>query len=196
MNINDLNIVLRFHPWESTFPINTDSKAPCSIHKGFITITGKMYVIYEYRFKYRENAAIGCCWWFCSNSKCLGYHEGDTESLVFLVDRLSEIIHHVYFKAHGRGQGVWRTWDECEKTQEGDLIAYVARGSHAFYPRKGIYVRVFGLANDLCSEEGENFYIQETSVSYEDYYIPNMNSIKSWERFILLISKNWIKNES
>ena len=196
MNINDLNVVLRFHPWERVFPIGTETYVPCSVHKGFITVKGKMHDLYEYRFEYEENDAIGCCWCFCPESSCLGYHKKDVESLIFLVDRLTEEIQSVYFKAHGRGQGVWRTWEDCEKTQAGALIAYVARGSHAFYPKKGIYLRGFGFANDLCSDGGEKYYIQVNNVYYDDHHTPVLDSIKSWERLILPISKQWVRRGS
>lgn len=60
-------------------------------------------------------------------------------------------------------QGAWRKWEECEKSSDDFLVAYVALGSHAMYPTGQTVRRLLGLANDRLSEEGPTMTIPQTS---------------------------------
>jgi len=84
----------------------------------------------------------------------VGRHAADVERVVILSDRDTGRPEHVYFGAHGRGQGVWIRWDSCEFAGPGVLRVHVAAGSNAMYPRGGTYPRVLFLANDVCNGRG------------------------------------------
>jgi hypothetical protein len=134
-----------------------------------------------------------------------GYHPADVEHLVILSDDAG-VNRHVYFGAHGAGEGTWKRWDECE-TDDGRLVAYMSPYSNAMYPAKGRYMRVGGIANDYCDGKGRVWIPEETE--FEDataqiwsdshYQVkrgintpknispPVGRSITSWERFLLFI---------
>lgn len=183
------NVLLQFHPRETSFPLHMGSHVPCSYFVGRATFHGQMYDYVEYKFEYYDNPAIGLGWQLFPTSKCLGYHLGDIERLGFLMQ--NNQIRFVCFKAHGRGQEMWLPWDQCEKTITGDLIAYVARGSHAFYPTGETYWRVWGLANDHCSPRGRTHYVTLNDQYHEGFPL-KQQSISAFERFILPISLLWI----
>ena len=146
-------VILKFHPDETSFPENYNFNVKCTYYEGVYNYRGRNYKSIEYAFDYDESGAIGCFYCCCPTAKCLGYHKGDRERLVFLLD--SDLnIQHVCFNAHGRGQSEWKRWIDCEKTSDSKLVAYVARASHAFYWNPGTKVRIFGFANDLCENGG------------------------------------------
>lgn len=152
-------VILKFHQWEEDFPI-----APPKKYIGIYEYQGVSYLTVELEFEYEENGAIGLGWCCFPKSRCLGYHERDRESIFILYDN-NYIPRHVYFKAHGRGQGMWVPYHECE-TENGKLVVYVARASHAFYPYAKIYWRAFIFASDLTSNTGRSI----------EYKIPEMSS--------------------
>lgn len=137
---------LRFHPKELHYPVI------CNLFIGNTTHLGKEYKYKSYRWTYAINNGIGCCFLF-PNSQAMGFHEGDSEGIVILLDE-EERPEKVYFHAHGRGQGMWCDWEDCEKNKDGDLVVYIARYSHASYPKVGVYWRGFGFANDVTSSTG------------------------------------------
>lgn len=138
---------LRFHPKESHFPMDYHRYVGTTNH------LGKTYHYESYRWTYAINNGIGCCFLF-PKSRAMGYHAGDNEGVVILMDE-TNVPQKVYFHAHGQGQGMWCDWDECQKTDTGALVVYVARYSHASYPKATVYVRGFGFANDVTSNDGK-----------------------------------------
>lgn len=180
-------IELRFHEDEQVYP-RRFGDGNCTIVEDVMVYRGKLYEKLEYQFEYDENIAIGCGWCLCPRASCLGYHGGDKERVIILRDRESKShdIKHVYFNAHSRGQGVWCEWSACEKNCDGDLVVYIARNSHACYPHAGIYVRIFGFANDHCSSRGLRMMSNiEGMHSYDDCVIPTQDSITPCQRFFL-----------
>ena len=89
----------------------------------------------------------------------LGYHAHDVEGVYILFDPKTKKPRHVYYKAHGFGQGEWKPWEECDKTENGALIVYFAVNSHATYFRDGYFRRIFGFANDRTSRRGRRIPI-------------------------------------
>lgn len=189
----DHPIVLKFHPWEEYFPEITDSRVECSKYKGICSFMGDNYNFTEYAFEYESNDTIGRFWCCFPNSNCLGYHKGYLEKIILLYDEDGN-PKYVYFNAHGRGEGMWLPYEDCEKNDQGDLIIYVARGTHAFYPHGEIYWRVFGLANDLCSREGQSYRIHSIKTHSNPFH-PPQSSIKHWERFLLPFTFNRVRNK-
>jgi len=190
-NMEHHNIILKFHPWETCFPENNSDSVNCTYNLGQMTRNGTTYSSIEYLFFYEENPAIGCLFCCFPKSKCLGYHKIDKERLIILMT--NDKIDYVYFNAHGRGQGMWLPWNECNKTRNGELIVYVARGSHAFYPEGRIYWRALRFANDLCSNEGESMRIN-TTTPHDNAIIPNQTSLSNNERFFLPFVLDEIRN--
>ncbi len=188
------DVVIQFHHLETSFPIDmTENSVPCTYSVNEYTVGGETYQMIEYSFIYEDNPAIGCGWQFCPKCECLGYHLGDRERLIFLMQ--NDVIKAVCFKAHGHGQEMWKRWEDCAKTNEGILIAYVARGSHAFYPRPTRYWRVFGFANDLNDNGGPRRSIVRTGI-HNDNYVPKNHSITPFLRFILPLSLPIVQNWS
>lgn len=187
------SVLLRFHPNEQYYPDIKHNQVSCTSYEGKFTYYGVSYNYLEYAFNYEANGAIGCFYCCFPKSKCLGYHEGDRERLIFLLDDTKSNILYVYFNAHSPGMGMWLPWDECEKTSSGHLIAYVAKSSHAFYPHAETYLRVFGFANDLCSTDGVAFYTHLVG-THTDFIIPKQHSITPCERFWLAFTKDKLRN--
>jgi hypothetical protein len=133
------------------------------------------------------NNGIGCCF-LCPNSQIMGNHPDDNEGVVILQNAAGK-PEHVYFYAHGHGQGMWCTWDECEKTVDGGLVIYVGLYSHASYPKAGLYLRGFGFANDLTSSAGKHVMYHDDSFNIVATKIPikplPSQSITPWLRFTL-----------
>lgn len=181
-------VTLRFHPRESHFPVESDRDQKV-VHCSRCEIPGFMlgdhrYTFVEYKFTYTANGAIGCGYCCLPRAECLGYHEGDVEKLIMLMDETNRIS-KVYFKAHGRGQGIWRDASQCEFDDHGNLVAYVARESHAFYPSPGIKWRAYGFANDLCSRRGPE-YTAVPRDEHDDYYDPPRMSITKFRMLCCL----------
>lgn len=84
-----------------------------------------------------------------------GAHPKDVERLVVLLDA-DGVPDRVYFGAHGRGQGQWRAWSECE-TAGGLLNAYIAPQSHALSYKRGTHCRIMGFANDVFKSDGRAY---------------------------------------
>ena len=183
-------IRLYFHPSETVFPNNNGTTVNCTTHMGTLTYNGTVYDSIEYAFNYEENIGQGC-FFCCPTSTACGYHEGDRERIMIL--KQNNNIEYVYFNAHSPGQGVWVRWQDCNKDTDGNLIAYVARGSHAFYPNPETYLRIFGFANDQCSNNGLSLTTNVTG-SHNDYIVPKQHSITPTQRFFLPFVVNCLRN--
>jgi hypothetical protein len=180
------DIILRFHPLEPYYPNISDYRVECTMCTHPITKNGENYTATEYAFTYEANAAIACCWSAFPTSTCLGYHLGDLEKIIILDDQFGNHC-FVFFKAHGTGEGMWLPYYECEINENQEIIFYVARGSHGFYPHAGVYWRILGIANDLCSDEGEQYRIKVVG-QHTEYYSPTVDSITPWQRFLIPFS--------
>lgn len=145
-------IELHYHPKETCF---LNIQKSCYSISEYI-YNNKNYDSINYKLYYDFNPAIGFGFWWFPESKRLGYHPVDVERVKILVDKNTQNPEYVYFSAHSN-EGKWVPWKDCEKTDDNHLIIYIARGSHANYPRSGIWVRILGFANDLCSKKGKKF---------------------------------------
>lgn len=194
---------LRFSPKETHFPTYISphdiwEANPCYVYKGVTQHLGKEYTFHSYRWYYAMNPGIGCCFAF-PGSRTMGSHEHDMEGVVILFDEHGS-PKHVYFQAHGYGQGVWRTWEECEKTENGLLVVYVARYSHASYPNSRVYLRGFGFANDVTCSNGKRLtytsfmeFPKESSLSNGMSRPLPSHSITPFLRFTIPFSEDRIK---
>lgn len=192
-------VLLKFHPYEKCV-LSLISKE--EIQNAYITHSkclkdNILYDIITISFYYKENLAIGCGWCLFPKSAKLGYHQNDIEYITLYM--LENEVIFVYFSAHSSKQGIYVSWKDCEKTNNNELIVYVALNSHANYPKAKTYLRIFGFANDYCSKYGKSkllpFDKMLLSYNYSSYNgitlykgsrpTPSNKSITSWERFFL-----------
>ena len=71
---------------------------------------------------------------------------------------MGEVV-SVWYGAHGWRDGVWRHGEQVER-EDGRVVVYVAKGSHATYPEEGTWWRIWGHANDV-TEKGVRWDVQE-----------------------------------
>lgn len=195
--------LLRFHSKESHFPISIHTENPDAISYytyGFVKVVSMPYYAVTYAIVYKENPAIGLGHCYCPRSALLGYHYGDVERITLLYDMEPSLRKNpvkVYFNAHSRGQGTLVDYEECEKTPEGHIVVYVAKGSHASYPKPGKYWRIMGTANDVCNRLGRQLpiyiatplitkMISKTGITLDPIVVQvPSRSASPWERFWL-----------
>lgn len=109
-----------------------------------VTYLGVVYKAVVLSLFYAENPGYYCK---------IGYHPADVEHVVILYDILTNEPKHVYFSAHGKGEGTWVPFDKCVKNEAGGLVVYVSPTSNAMYPKARIYWRLGGVVNDVCKDE-------------------------------------------
>lgn len=188
-------IELRFHPDESQLLQTIDGIPDTAyIAHGALSLLQdgprRTYTVTQYSFYYPENPGYNC---WTRDSSC-GYHEHDVEFVSIYERDGSPTL--VYFSAHARGQGCWRELSKCRTNRLGHLIVYVAKNSHACYPEPGIYTRVFGFANDICSDKGKwvkpklvpsitHSFANGIYLSKEVRPAPSSTSITPWQRFMI-----------
>lgn len=171
-----VNVHLRFHPLERLATVgitdNTRLDVCYRTRRGVYEYEGKSYDIETIYFYYTKNPALGC-WGTYINPKsdAWGYHDHDVEKVTILYQPGTEHPVYVYFSAHGVGQGMWMEWTRCEKTIDNHLVVYVARSSHACYPTPEVRCRIFGFANDYCSNKGR--WVNLTALNAFDWTSPN-----------------------
>lgn len=156
-------LILRFYPSEKS-PLSrirpTDKDAPYVSY-------GKEdgYNVTECSFYYKDNFAIGVGWQLDPKSTMLGYHPHDVEFVRIYTKR--GLLEKVFFSQHSSKEGRWLDAKNLE-IQNGFLVVYVARNSHACYPNSGTHKRLRGLANDYTSTGGESkrFLFSEMTPSF------------------------------
>ncbi len=181
--MNKINLKLYFHPKEkrrlatinnllnTNVAINNNNNCTYVASNDNYYYKGIKYYCECYYFLYTDNDAIGCCNLFPSN-KSLGYHKYDCEKVIVLFDYNKYITNiyepkYVYFAQHSSRQGQWKKWEDCDTHNLLDkptLYIYVARGSHASYPKPKTTFRIFCFGNDTCS------YNEKYAVLINNYY--------------------------
>lgn len=147
-------IRLRFHQCEKEFPVSIDRNTPCPRRVGYFfkgeCVWNGFIVNYEnYRFYYKRKEGDACLGG--------GYQESHNIEGVTVFRIPFNNLLMVYFNAHSYGEGTLVPLNECETDpQDGALVVYVAKGSHACYSTPGTKWRIFGLDNDKCSTMGES----------------------------------------
>ena len=80
----------------------------------------------------------------------VGNHWGDIERFTVEFDDMNNIS-RIYFGAHGDTDGRWVKYSDLE-IEDGNIVLYSSKSGHGFYPRGGMYFRIFGLANDVTNK--------------------------------------------
>lgn len=157
-----IKIELRFHPNETCFPCNIDYTLPANgetpIYYNYdepYKYYGKKYHSVTYFIYYQENLGIGFGGIF-PKSTSLGYHPLDRELIKVLYNMESKIPtpEYVFFSAHAQ-EGRFYKYSDCKFTEDKTLIVYSSLNSHSCRSSPGIYWRVLGFANDICSDRGK-----------------------------------------
>jgi hypothetical protein len=181
INMEITKLILCMHKNEKAFTSNKDYEIEEDTTNVYYNIdeeqylyNDKLYKSITYLIYYKENYAIGLFGIFKKN-KDLGYHYKDIERVKILYDPVTNKEAYVYMSAHN-SEGKWVTWKECDKVC-GSLLIYVAKYSHANYHKSGIKWRIFGFANDLCSD-GMKTIIKHPSFIRDEsiFYIPDQKS--------------------
>jgi hypothetical protein len=94
---------------------------------------GGRSVIYAHVTRRVRRIAIDYWWFERYNDLLLDQHEGDWEGVTVIVDAAARHVVSTHFAAHA---GIWRYADAVSRLDRGRHVrVYVARGSHAAYPR-------------------------------------------------------------
>lgn len=103
----------------------------------------------------------------------IGEHYADIEHQMIEFNTSGKPL-RMYFAAHGGENGMWVAWDKVEHASNSPdtPIVYVARGSHASYPKIGYWFRLYGAANDQTNrghlwEPGVNILYDPSSDRYD-----------------------------
>lgn len=81
----------------------------------------------------------------------IGSHKTDIEFVRVYYDDNKKPVRY-YLSQHGRDQGMYLNYDKMQKNMNDRVNVYVAKGTHAHYPRKSIWVRGFCFANDITGD--------------------------------------------
>jgi len=110
------------------------------------TVEHEEYIDISYIFLYAYNSG-----YFLGPIYLGGEHEADIEHLTVRVvkteDPDTSRILKIYYSAHGSPEGVWINASDIEM-ENGHPVGYIAKGSHAMYPKQGTWYRIMGFAND------------------------------------------------
>ncbi len=90
-------------------------------------------VIYAHVVRQRKRIAIDYWWFLRYNAFSIDQHEGDWEGATVIVNRAGAQVVNVHFAAH---TGVWRYRLGVPSIVDNRVKVFVARGSHASYPRR------------------------------------------------------------
>ena len=164
--IDDIAIQLCFDKGEFSYP----SSGEGFIHEGRIIWNQEEYIYRKYMWHYVSTDANGCITTPLKNFENNRHH---VQAITVLHDFDLHEPSFVYFHAYGTSEGVWRRWDVCEKTEDGALKVYVAKGCHASYAERGRYLRVLGTKLDIARGNGRaityrTFHPVDKSITFPD----------------------------
>jgi hypothetical protein len=114
----------------------------------------KLYIYFFLFFGYNGTYNI-------LNLMNIGHHYNDVEHFTYEINKNNGNLERIFFSAHGKSEGIWKSYNELEFDEENKgidkenktrPIIYCAKFGHGFYPRNGCIVRMFGFANDLTNK--------------------------------------------
>lgn len=122
------------------------SQIPVYVYVPPERVNGKRYIHYIFFYAFNDSFPV------FFNAFPMGAHDADIEHITLEVDATNLEIERVFYGAHGQGDGKWVRWSKVEKWQNTERpVVYIAKGSHACYPKPGYFVRFAGAANDSCN---------------------------------------------
>jgi hypothetical protein len=106
-------------------------------------INNKIHLFYNFIYPYNGPKNV-------AGLRDVGAHFGDIEHITILLNA-DMTISELFYAAHGSSEGRWLKPKDV--TFEGDRpIVYVAKYSHASYPKEGVVFRFFGFGNDYTNK--------------------------------------------
>jgi len=138
--------VFIFHKKENFYP-----SAKENINKINSNAFNKINPIYFHHNKQEQYITFLLIYKFDTGIHNVGAHETDIEFVRVFYDSNNEPIKY-YFSQHGRDQGMYLDYNQVQKNMDGNTCVYVAKGTHAHYPKKSIWVRGFCFANDVTDD--------------------------------------------
>ena len=95
-----------------------------------------------------------------------GEHQADIEHVVIRLSAETKKPIAIFFSAHGIQDGVWVKYEQVQKYNHYPVV-YVAKFSHAMYPKASTWYRIFFLANDH-TDDGVHWLSNNLVVLTED----------------------------
>ncbi|MFA6066837.1 MAG: Vps62-related protein [Candidatus Babeliaceae bacterium] len=112
---------------------------------------GNIYIYYTYFYGFNAPYDIGPFTGDLFNFQ--GAHEADYEHITLELDKKTKELKRIFYAAHGPAEGFWLDAHHPDVTYEGTHpVSFVARGSHADYPKVGTFLRIYGAANDITGK--------------------------------------------
>jgi hypothetical protein len=121
-----------------------------------------------------------------------GEHQGDVEHVTVIFNDVTKKIEKVYFSAHGSKDGLWVENSDLE-FDDGRLVIYSAKHSHACYPKSGMYPRIGCLANDY-TEKGMKWH--GTVIDIDGDTVWNSNYIALGEIYPPKFKGWWVEEDT
>ncbi len=82
-----------------------------------------------------------------------GEHQADLEYVIVRVNKISQLIDKIFYSSHGNEDQIYDYNDIDFIKNRITPIIYIAKNSHANYNKPNTYCRIFGLANDITTNE-------------------------------------------
>lgn len=95
-----------------------------------------------------ESLHLQCDCLDCTN---VGSHIHDLEHITVRINKNGELL-KVYFGAHQAKDGLWKDKNDVSFVNQTHVKVYIARGSHATYPKGGCWPRAFCTINDYTGD--------------------------------------------
>lgn len=81
----------------------------------------------------------------------VGQHPGDIEHITLELDLQTQKCIRALYSAHTNKDSRWVNFSDIEKEND-KIVIYVALNGHGLYPKEGVAVRFYGLANDYMKK--------------------------------------------
>lgn len=109
--------------------------------------SGYLYITYNLFFPYNGASNV-------MGFIPVGGHVADISHVtikILLLDNNKYKYADMYFSAHTTTEGLWAS--DSTKKLDGHPLAYIAKGGHGMYNKRGYYFRYFGFGNDVTGDE-------------------------------------------
>lgn len=153
---------------------NLTNSLSCDAPIYYNTILSSSYIdIYLHLFyNYQPSYSLNICY---SNLFVGGDHQADIETIKYRIDTKTNKIIHIGYYQHGK-EHIYFQKDLLWVNDR--PVVFISKDSHASYPKGGKYKRLFGFANDICSNIDNG--IQWKSKNYINLNKMDDNNFIKW----------------
>jgi hypothetical protein len=117
---------------------------------GTVSVTKDITLI-QYIFFYAYNGSFNVA------GNYIGEHQCDIERISVEICNKTNQIKRIYYGAHQHTDGLWVSKKNIP-FENGKIVVYIAKHSHATYPKAKTWWRIFGFANDHTSNKGISWF--------------------------------------